>query len=400
MPQTVLYDGSLGNAPASQGWLEFGPTPFSIATQTVGSSFTTLNTLTEGKGGYSNYRQTQPTLVNSAFPVLNRSNGCSLSFQVRINSESHSRDANGDGLVDRAGFSLIALSSDRQGIELGFWPNEIWAQQGGAGSTLFTHSATDRAFVSTTSMLEYDLLVLGNSYYLSANDTVILKGALQNYTAFNIAGTGLPYNPYTTSNLMFVGDNTSNGASNSDIARLGVSTAKVGTANNDTLNGTSSDNVLNGLGGNDSLNGSQGKDTLIGGDGSDKLVGGSGNDSLIGGIGSDTFLYNTNAIFTASATGVDTIFDLTFPDRITLDKTTFTALASVAGTGFSIASDFGIVNTTAAVETSAARIVYNASNGRLFYNQNGSATGLGTGAQFATLLGAPLLSTSNFVVQA
>lgn len=400
MVQTVLYDGSLGNTPESQSWLAYGTTPFSSATQIARPGFTTLSSPTAGSGGYSNYRQSKATLVNSAFPVLNRTNAYSLSFQVRINSESHSSDTNGDGLVDRAGFSLTALSSDRQGIELGFWTNEIWAQRGGTGSTLFTHSPTERAFYSTRGLVNYDLLVLGNNYYLSANNTVILRGALQNYTAFSTAGTGLPYNPYTTSNFLFVGDNTSNGASNSDIARLAVNTAKLGTANNNSLNGTASDDLLNGLAGNDRLSGGQGNDTLIGSDGSDRLVGGSDHDRLIGGSGRDYFLYDTNAAFTTSAVGSDLIFDFSSADQVILDKTTFTAIASAVGTGFSVASDFAIVSTATAVAASAARVVYDASNGELFYNQNGSATGLGTGARFATLLDAPLISAANFVVQA
>ncbi|MGF1570127.1 MAG: calcium-binding protein [Nodosilinea sp.] len=400
MAQTVLYNGSLGNTPERQGWLAYGTTPIVSASQVARTGYTTLSSPTTGKGGYSNYQSVQANLVNSAFPVLNRTYGYSLSLRLRINSESHSSDTNRDGLVDRAGFSLTALSSDRQGIELGFWANEIWAQRGGANSTLFTHSSTDRAFFSTAAMVNYDLLVLGNQYYLSANNTVILQGALQNYTAFSMAGTGLPYNPYTTANFLFLGDNTSHGASNSDMARLAVTTATLGTANNDTLNGMSGDDLLNGLAGNDTLRGAQGNDTLIGDSGNDRLVGGSGDDRLIGGSGSDSFVYNTNSAFTAAAVGLDTILDFAAVDRIVLDKTTFTAIASAAGAGLSVASDFGLVGTAAAVTTSAARIVYNQSSGGLFYNPNGSAAGLGIGAQFAALAGVPQISAANFVVQA
>ncbi len=248
-------------------------------------------------------------------------------------------------------------------------------------------------------MINYDLLVLGSNYYLSANDTVILQGTLQDYTAFSITGTGLLYNPYTTSNFLFLGDNTSNGASNSNIAQLAFNTANVGTANDDSLSGTSGEDLLNGLAGNDSIRGNQSNDTLIGGDGNDRLIGGSGNDRLVGGNGSDSYIYNTNAAFAAATIGRDTLFNITSTDRIILDKTTFTVLASTAGTGFSVASDFAIVNTATAVATSAARIVYNATTGELTYNQNGILAGLGTGSQFATLLGAPQISTTNFVIQ-
>ncbi|HIK55546.1 MAG TPA: calcium-binding protein [Synechococcales cyanobacterium M55_K2018_004] len=399
MTQTVLYDGSLGQTPDQQGWLAYGSSTTS-ATQTASSGFTTLNSSIAGRSGYSNYQPTQTTLVNSAFPILDRTNGYNLSVRLRINSETHSRDTNGDGLIDRAGFSLILLSHDRQGIELGFWPNEVWAQRGGTGSLLFTHSPTDRALFSTTTMVDYDLLVIGNTYYLSANQTVILHGALQDYTAFNATGAGLPYNPYTTPNFLFLGDNTSSGASNSDVARISITTTTLGTANNDRLSGTASHDLLNGLAGNDHLSGGAGHDTLIGGDGNDTLAGGSGHDRLMGGSGADSFLYDTNAPFSAAAVGVDTILDFSpTHDRIVLDKTTFTALTSSAGPGFSVASEFRIVNTTAAVATSTARIVYNASTGELYYNQNGSASGLGTGSRFAILLGAPLISSTNVVIR-
>ncbi|MEH2007110.1 calcium-binding protein [Nostoc sp.] len=154
-----------------------------------------------------------------------------------------------------------------------------------------------------------------------------------------------------------------------------------GTPNADVLTGTASNNIINGLAGNDIL------------------IGGAGNDTLIGGAGADRFLYNTNAPFALTAIGVDTISDFKHSeaDKIVLDKTTFNALASVAGTGFSNASDFKITSSAA---TSTAKIVYDSLNGQLFYNPNGSTAGFGSGGQFATLTGAPTLTATDFIVQA
>jgi hypothetical protein len=45
-------------------------------------------------------------------------------------------------------------------------------------------------------------------------------------------------------------------------------------------------------------------------------------------------------------------------------------------------------------------IVYNSVSGQLFYNQNGSAAGFGSGGLFATLTGAPILTASDFILQA
>ena len=157
--------------------------------------------------------------------------------------------------------------------------------------------------------------------------------------------------------------------------------------------------VVNGQGGNDKIDGKSGNDLLRGGAGNDTFIGGAGNDTLVGGAGADRFLYNTNAPFTLPAVGQDAIADFKHSegDKIILDKTTFSAITSDTGTGFSNASDFKITSSAA---TSTAKIVYNAMSGQLFYNQNGSATGFGSGSLFATLTGAPTLIGSDFIIQA
>jgi VCBS repeat-containing protein len=164
---------------------------------------------------------------------------------------------------------------------------------------------------------------------------------------------------------------------------------------NDVINGQGGNDIINGNSGDDLLRGGLGDDVLIGGKGNDTLVGGNGNDILIGGVGADKFLYNTNAEF---STTVDTITDFKSSegDKIVLDKTTFSAITS-AGTGFSNANDFQVTNLGG---TSAATIVYNSVSGQLFYNQNGSAAGFGSGGLFATLTGAPILTASDFILQA
>ncbi|MBE9171333.1 tandem-95 repeat protein [Pleurocapsales cyanobacterium LEGE 06147] len=172
-------------------------------------------------------------------------------------------------------------------------------------------------------------------------------------------------------------------------------------ANGDTLVGGDGNDYLDGKEGDDTLIGGNGNDTLIGSEGNDTLSGGAGNDSLDGGSGSDHFIYNTNAAFTTSAVGIDLFSDFTSgTDKILLDKTTFTALTSIAGNGFSVASEFAVVGSDAMAATAGALIVYSSATGNLFYNQNGVTTGLGTGGQFATLSGIPALSANDFVLQA
>ncbi|CAD5976958.1 Ig-like domain-containing protein [Planktothrix agardhii] len=170
------------------------------------------------------------------------------------------------------------------------------------------------------------------------------------------------------------------------------------------INGTGNAlaNILTGNTANNILNGSSGADQLLGSDGNDSLSGDAANDILTGGLGADKFIYNTNAAFTTTALGVDSITDFTIAqgDLIVLDKTTFTSISSIAGTGFSVATEFAKVTTDALAATSAADIVYNSTTGGLFYNQNGTAAGLGTGAQFLTLTNKPALTATQFLIQA
>ncbi|MEH2120754.1 beta strand repeat-containing protein [Nostoc sp.] len=168
---------------------------------------------------------------------------------------------------------------------------------------------------------------------------------------------------------------------------------------NDVINGQGGNDIINGNSGNDLLRGGSGDDILIGGEGNDTLVGGFGNDVLVSGVGADRFLYNTDAAFDLTAVGVDAISDFNSSegDKIILDKTTFNAITSAAGTSFSNKSDFQITNSAG---TSTAKIVYDPVSGQLFYNPNGSTTGFGSGGLFATLTGAPTLTASDFVLQA
>ncbi|WP_193200324.1 DUF4347 domain-containing protein [Nostoc sp. MG11] len=179
-----------------------------------------------------------------------------------------------------------------------------------------------------------------------------------------------------------------------------LNTTIIGTANNNELVGTDDGEVIYGYGGND---------ILLGRGGNDSLVGGAGNDTLTGSIGSDQFVFNSRRQFATSDLGVDTIinFSSTEGDKILLDKTTFTALTSAAGS--LAANDFATVNLDVlGVDlvnnllngTNTAAIIYNTATGDLFYNQNGLLPGFGGGGQFATLTGSPTVTPSDFVVQA
>jgi hypothetical protein len=132
------------------------------------------------------------------YAPLDRAVGYQVLFTVQVLTETHVSQ-------DRAGYSALVMSKDLHGIELGVWVNEVWAQEGGS-IDLFTH-AEGAIFTTTTNLVEYRLSVLGNRYTLAANGSTVLSGPLRDYT--QAPPPPLPINPYTTANLIFLGNNTS-----------------------------------------------------------------------------------------------------------------------------------------------------------------------------------------------
>lgn len=183
----TLYDGSLGTTPNVQGWTYFPdngtfplpPASVTMAATTGGTLLQTLSPNTDRAGFFrSDISQ-------------NRNSGYTLRFNLRIDAD----DVN-VGNNDRAGFSVIALSSDLQGIELAFWDDSVFAQ---SDSPLFTHA--EEALLNTSTLREYALTIQGSNYSLTWPGGSGLSGVLRNYSAHSNA-------VYSTSNFLFLGDNT------------------------------------------------------------------------------------------------------------------------------------------------------------------------------------------------
>jgi len=201
-------------------------------------------------------------------------------------------------------------------------------------------------------------------------------------------------------NDTFVVDNTGDvvvEAANegTDLVQSSVTFTLTETLENLTLTGTLNINGTgNGL--NNIIIGSGGNNSLTGGAGNDTLVGGAGNDTLVGGVGNDQFRF-VGTTFSPTAYGVDTIADFTpGVDKIVLSKSVFTGLVSSVGTGFSTWWEIAAVENDSLAGGSTAKIVYSLSSGTLFYNQDGSTAGFGTGGAFATLSGIPAVAPNDF----
>ena len=91
----VLYDGTLGTMPASQGWLYLTDPLGASATQSLDTGVTVLDTTpaTSDSAGYF-------STVHPGVGVLDRGAGYRVGFDVEIVSENHPS-------TNRAGFSVI-----------------------------------------------------------------------------------------------------------------------------------------------------------------------------------------------------------------------------------------------------------------------------------------------------
>lgn len=203
----TLYDGSIAQTPISQGSLVGAgartrtfsgttlPLPVPVDQTLVADG---VRVDTDGFGAiYSGYASTNPGSdrpLNPAFPELDRDLGYSVFFNFSL-------DASTDNSSDRSAFSILAISEDLMGIELGFEPDSIFAQ-----NSNFTRG--EASLFDTSFATDYELRVLGNGYQLFADELLVLSGALRAYD-LNLDNSLLPFDPYGISNFIFFGDNTS-----------------------------------------------------------------------------------------------------------------------------------------------------------------------------------------------
>lgn len=215
----------------------------------------------------------------------------------------------------------------------------------------------------------------------------------------------------------------------------------IGSSMNDTLTGDVGDNVIRGDNGDDFIRAGSGDDLIAGGRGADNMLGSSGVDTLdyrtsnarvivnlaTGNAGSgdaegDTFTGFENVIGSAfndilvgssgtnvltggagadgfefrssPSSPVDTITDFTAgQDVIRLESAAFTAI--LQGNGALLGGYFK-ANAAGVATDANDRILYDTTDGRLFYDSNGD--GAGNRVQLAVLNGTPAIDAGDFIV--
>ncbi len=258
----TLYDGTTGRRPDQSGAAAGGPwLSYIDQFELLGSGSidavadangTVLTTDLAISGGFSNYQagfgfgNISLTPVNNQFPALDRNLGYTFSFSGQILSEQRSSTANknNDGKDDRAGFSLLLLSQDQQGIALNFFEDRIWAHEDGSTQsdpslepdanppsdfrTLFTQA--EGVGVDTTQLNRYDVVVKDDLYQLSSNGVAILQGKLRDYTGYEPPAVPSPFGDISLPDfnelpsLVFLGDLSPSAGGSTRISEISVST--------------------------------------------------------------------------------------------------------------------------------------------------------------------------------
>ena len=134
------------------------------------------------------------------------------------------------------------------------------------------------------------------------------------------------------------------------------------------------------------LNGNEFGQSLVGNNGANVLDGKGGADVLTGRGGADSFLFST-----ALGTGnVDRITDFAVEDTVRLSKSVFSALApgQLAGSAFK--------NISAGTADADDRILYKQATGELFYDADGSGSGIAV--KFAVLDNKAALTAADFLI--
>ena len=195
----VLYDATLNTLPAAQGWLSGGIGP--VTHGAAGGIYSFDSTaLTSTQWGHSQTLSATPLDTNQGFD---------LSFSLRVVSEDHGANLN------RAGFSVLFTGQDpTHALELAFWSNRVWAYHYDAQQVSPFVQGVGVA-IDATQWTSYTVQVRQQSFSVLAGPTLLMSGALENYTAQGA--------PYSASNFIFFGDDTSSARASVQIGVIALS---------------------------------------------------------------------------------------------------------------------------------------------------------------------------------
>jgi len=329
----------------------------------------------------------------------------SVSYTLGANLENLT--LTGTGNVNGTGNALANVITGNAGNNVLNGGTGADTLAGGAGNDTYVTDGGDT--ITEAASAGTDLVQASVTYVLGVNvENLTLTGT------GNINGTGNTLANVITGNA---GNNVLNGGTGADTLAGGAGNDTYVTDGGDTITeaasagtdlvqssvayvlGANVENLT--LTGSAAINGTGNTlaNVITGNAGNNTLDGGAGADTLDGGAGSDIFQFST----ALGASNIDTINNFSVADdTIHLDRLVMTAL----GANGTLASAAFRSNTTGAAQDSDDRIIYNSSNGTVYYDSdgNGSAaaqalvklsTGLAvTNADFVIIGGGAINGTS------
>ena len=382
-------------------------------------------------GGSSDYvYQAETALTTNISTIKNKvssfqASGGSDGPEAQLEALVHTALDSGSDLGYRSGAKRIALiATDAPYHKAGDYSsapandydsnieNEDYPTVAGLKSVLQTQGVEPVFLVTDNVKVQYEDLVnnLGRGYVVSLKpDSANVADAIKYAVAKSNLGSAPNFQEGTNSSdslngnngddtmLGGDGDDTMLGFGGDDFIDGGFNTDYLfGGSGSDTIAGGDGDDFLSGNIGSDTLIGGIGNDTLDAGAGNDILQGDGGDDILDGGFSmtdSDTYVFDTGAEYGVLPLGVDTISFLKPNDKIELSKDTFTQINTA--TGF-----FDSAPTVGQGKVKAEAIVYvpnGMGGGDLYYNENGTASGWGSGGKFASIgFSAGVINDSSF----
>ncbi len=131
--------------------------------------------------------------------------GFSLFFRLRIADEYSWPNQN------RAGFSVLLISSDLHGIQLNFWEDKVWVFNSNNGQVAQSYTTN-----TTSALKDYELNFEGDIYRLFINGTQRLTGSIYDFAVTN------PESQTTYPNNILFGDITKLGYSTTQIVYFAI----------------------------------------------------------------------------------------------------------------------------------------------------------------------------------
>lgn len=204
----VLFNAGDQRSVQEQGWLYFANPESGAAVLTNQPSAAVLDTTADSAiraGMFSG----DPFGVfrHPRLPELDAEEGFVIRSIVKLETERHLKD-------NRSGAVILVADKNLNAVEVGLWVDSAWVQPD-SGNPLFEGAVMNEVRLDFSDWVSFDIFVSGDRFALLANERVLVKGDLKDYSS---AGPEV----YRIPSFLFLGDNTSSASARLHIAQVEV----------------------------------------------------------------------------------------------------------------------------------------------------------------------------------